>query len=306
MNKRNKTLLFLLFCVITISTIGIALTLGRNEETPRKPTSLKKHIQTEDPSFKDFMFDYDYQNTSLSEILEAYRTTHQLNESNLAYAYLNLDTKEYISYNETAQMFAASTYKLPLNMYWYELQNEGLYHSSSLLHYYDYCNEDSGGYVYSNYPIGSNVPLHILQYYSIVESDNVASQILFAGLGGWGAMMQNIKKYDPNHFVFTYENYTNAAYIINTLAYLYQNQNSFSKLLTNMKAANPNSYFKKYISDTAIAHKYGEFGDIHNDVGIIFTKQPYALAIYTNGNKDGETIVGEINRIIYEYHRVHE
>lgn len=312
MNRQNKRLLILLICAIIICiSLGTAISLGLKPDTPLQETSKKVEKQQEakkeniKKSNIDVMFSYDYQNLSLTEILKQYCNEHKLNASNFSYAYLNLETMETSSFNANTQMFAASTYKLPLNMYWYELQNAGKYNKDSLLHYHAYCNEDSSGYIYQNYPINSVIPLATLQYYSIVESDNVASQILFAGLGGWNAMMEAIHKYSPNTHVYTNENYFNAAYMLDTLKYLYQNQEVFQELLTNMKTAKPNSYFKKYVDDVDIAHKYGEYDIVHNDVGIIFTKQPYALAVFTN-NIDGENIVGEVNRIIYEYHKAHE
>ena len=58
-------------------------------------------------------------------IRDRLRAEYHLDETNFAVSYYNTVTGEEYNWNETAMFTAASTFKLPLNLYYYELQNEG-------------------------------------------------------------------------------------------------------------------------------------------------------------------------------------
>lgn len=62
---------------------------------------------------------------TLAARFDALRAEYHLDETNFAVSYYNTVTGEEYNWNETAMFTAASTFKLPLNLYYYELQNEG-------------------------------------------------------------------------------------------------------------------------------------------------------------------------------------
>ena len=62
---------------------------------------------------------------TLAARFDALRAEYHLDETNFAVSYYNTVTGEEYNWNETAMLTAASTFKLPLNLYYYELQNEG-------------------------------------------------------------------------------------------------------------------------------------------------------------------------------------
>lgn len=57
----------------------------------------------------------------IQEVIQEYNLT----EENIAVSYQNTVTNETYAYNDTIYLFAASTYKLPLNMYYYMMINDG-------------------------------------------------------------------------------------------------------------------------------------------------------------------------------------
>ena len=96
-------------------------------------------------------------------------------------------------------------------------------------------------------------------------------------------------------------NYYTTGFLCDTLQYLYENADRFPQLLTYLKEAQPEAYFKKYVTQYPIAHKYGSFDGAENDVGIVYTEEPYLLAVYTYGLADGEEVVARVNEAVCRY-----
>ena len=63
--------------------------------------------------------------------------------------------------------------------------------------------------------------------------------------------------------------------------------------------AQPGQYFRAQVDEFDIAHKYGYFEGYLNDVGVIYTPQPYLLAVYTYHT--GEDVLGAICRAATDY-----
>lgn len=226
---------------------------------------------------------YDYENQTLEEILSDYMKSHGLTSKNFSMAYYNTVTGETYLFNEYAWMVAASTYKLPLNMYYYELQNRGELTPNSKLR-------------------TSSMPLSYLQRTSIVYSNNETSQAMINHLG-YGTYKEIISKYSDQAYPASFytSNIMNSKYMLDALTYLYGNAGSFTTLISHMKEAQPGQYLKKYVSEYEIAHKYGFYNSSVNDVGIVYTPAPYLIAIYTTGVGYAERTIGEINRIVCDY-----
>ena len=62
---------------------------------------------------------------SLAELFDEFRAARNLTEDNFAISYYDTVTGESYDWNETHMMIAGSTFKLPLNLYYYELENAG-------------------------------------------------------------------------------------------------------------------------------------------------------------------------------------
>lgn len=219
----------------------------------------------------------------LDAIVAEFMEENNLSADNFSLSYYNTVTGETYYFNETKMMDAASTYKLPLNMYYYELQARG---------------EVSG----SDYFGGTT--LNDCHMQSIVWSNNELSQALRRNLGSYDTYKHLMRQYttmpesevDP---VFYMRNRYCTRMMLEILRYLYERQNEFPELIGYMKEAMPDAYFKKYIDDCEIAHKYGSNQGAENDVGIFYTEQPFLLAVYTQNV--GTEIVSEAALLLKNY-----
>lgn len=229
---------------------------------------------------------------TLEELMGWFIESYGLTTDNFSVAIWLPESGESYAFNDGKQMFAASTYKLPLNMYYYEREAEGVYSSDTVV----------GG-----------VPLSTCHYQSIVWSNNELSQAMIYHLGSfytykyllleaYGGM--DASELDANYWA---DNYYCTRFMCNTLSYLYEHQDSFTELLGYMEEAMPGQYLKMYAGDTAVAHKYGVFFDpvMQNDVGILYAEEPVLVAIYTQSYAGhgitGEGLIGRIGKALINY-----
>ena len=66
----------------------------------------------------------------------------------------------------------------------------------------------------------------------------------------------------------------------------------------------PGQYFKRGVTEYEVAHKYGTLQGHENDVGIVFTEQPFLVAIYTQYVYTpirGEELIGRIGAALIAY-----
>lgn len=198
-------------------------------------------------------------------------------------------TGERCGWNENTFMLAASTYKLPLNMYYYEKQNAGVWSDTM----------EIGGTTLAN-----------AHYQSIVWSMNEISHEMLYNLGSYSTykslMLQSYGGMDksemPNEFWSN--NYYSPHFMLNTLIYLYEHLDEFEELHGYMLQAMPGRYLQKYCGSVEVAHKYGTLQGHENDVGILFTEQPFLLAIYTQyvySPIRGEELIGRIGAALIAY-----
>ena len=207
---------------------------------------------------------------TLEELMEEFRTAHNLNEDNFEISYYNTVTGESYDYNETKLLYGASTYKLPLNLYYYDMQLAG---------------EITGDTM-----ITRSATLDEAHYQSLVCSNNELSYSLWRRIGDWPEYKQAMRKY----FTMTDEEIPQKYYydhvfctrmMMDTLKVVWEGQENYTELIDYLKIACPDAYFKTYIDveQASIAHKYGSYEGAENDVGIIWAEQPFLLAVYTSG-----------------------
>lgn len=227
----------------------------------------------------------------LEVLLTEFREEYGLNENNFSLCYRDTVTGEEYRFNDTAFLFAASTYKLPLNLYYYEQEQAGTLSPSA--------------------PVGG-VPLSRAHYQSLVWSDNEVSHNMIYNLGSFQTYKEKMRKYftmDDADIPYTYYsgNYYCTAMMLDTLQYLYERQENFPELLDYMKQAQPEEYFARYAGDTEVAHKYGFFYDEEeevvtvNDVGIIYAPHPFLLAVYTKNAGDGVEVLARVCERLIQY-----
>ena len=224
--------------------------------------------------------------SGLAALFDDFRAAYNLTEQNFAVSYYDTVTQESYDWNETHMMVAASTFKLPLNLYYYEMENAGEIASDALM--------TQGG-----------ATLDLCHYLSIVESNNEISHALLYRIGTFPEYKEAMRKYftmtddeiDPKYYQ---DNYYCTRMMMDTLKYLYARQDEFPELIDYMKQARPqNSYFKAKVTEMEVAHKYDSFEGAENDVGIFYAEHPFLLAVYTQNV--GESVVQDAARLAADY-----
>lgn len=223
---------------------------------------------------------------TLEGLIAGFMEENHLTEQNFSIYYYNTVTGEEYCFGETNFMIAGSTYKLPLNLYYYELQAAG---------------EISG----DDYIPGTSTTLDNCHRLSLVDSNNEISIAMLYNLGTFREYKEDMRKYftmtddeiDPVYYV---NNYYCTRMMMDCLKYLYEHAEDFPEMLDYMTQACPGAYFKTYLEDeVTIAHKYGSFEGAENDTGIIYASQPFLLAVYTQSV--GELICAKAAELLYEY-----
>lgn len=272
--------------------------------TNRACTTIVAEDSTPTPSlYTDVTLNYDYANMSIDDIIADYKSKRGLT-SQIAISYYNFVTQETYFDNADQYMTAGSTYKLPLNLYYYEQEKAGLINPNTMLTYQE--NDfEAGGPVGDNYKVGDQLSIKDLHYYSLVYSDNTASRMLFAGLGGWGNYRSKIQKYSnisyPSAF---YENKFCVRYINDVLKYLYNNSGNFPDMMYYLSTVAPGDCLKRYVS-VPIYQKDGFYGVAYNAAGLVYANAPYAVSVYTSLGEAGPHIIGEVNLLLYNYANAH-
>lgn len=227
---------------------------------------------------------------SLDDVVADFMDEYGLNSENFALSYYNTVTGEAYGYNDTHMMVAASTFKLPLNLYYYDLERSG--------------ELDPGAYI-----AGAGTTLSDAHYQSLVWSNNEVSIGLLYNLGDFRTYKERMRRYftmedEEIDYIYYVDNYYCTRMMIDALTYLYDNQEDFSEMIGYMLEAQPGEYFKAGVPEEYdVAHKYGWYEGAVNDVGIIYTPEPFLLAVYTQDV--GAQVVADAAALCTDYNLAH-
>lgn len=226
--------------------------------------------------------------SGLEPVIQSYMAENGLNEQNFSMSYHNTVTGESYAFNDKKFMVAASTFKVPVNMYYYELEAVGEIEPDAVLP-----------------RVG--VALDKAHKLSLVESNNEVSlgMLYTIGDGVFADYKTAMRKYFTMEdgeidYIYYADNYYCTHMMMDALKYLYENRELFSEMIGYMKQAQQDQYFCAGVTEYEVAHKYGWFEGAVNDVGIIYTEQPFLLAVYTQ-DVYGEGIVADIAALVTEY-----
>ena len=207
---------------------------------------------------------------TVEELIDAFRAEHALTEDNFEISFYVPETGESYEFNETKMLYGASTYKLPLNLYYYDMQLAG---------------EITGDTM-----ITQGASLDEAHYQSLVYSNNELSYSLWRRIGDWPTYKTAMRKYftmtdDEIPQEYYYNHLFCTRMMMDTLKVVWDGQEHYTELIDYLKIACPGAYFKTYldVDETPIAHKYGSYEGAENDVGIIWSERPFLLAVYTSG-----------------------
>ena len=205
-----------------------------------------------------------------------------ISEGNYAVAFMSTYDGEVWYSNEEEYFEVASVYKLPLNMYYCELENSGELDPDSTV---------------------AGIPLSRCHLYSIENSNNPVSEAMYEQLGGYTAFKRLILPYtgytedelQPDYYN---ENAFTARMVLNILRYAWDNQQDFSELIDHMLAAQPGEYLESGSFEGEIAQKYGYDsydGVLHVAVaGIVYAGSPFLIAVLTRGSYAAVDAMGKL------------
>lgn len=231
---------------------------------------------------------------SLDARVQQFVDEYDLDEDSFSLAYYNTASGESWQYNGDTYMFAASTYKLPLNMYYYMQENAGNIDPDEAI----------GMYTLSQ-----------AHYLSIVQSDNPSSEAMMYALGSY-AQYKNLmfssfgtEKYQDPDFIDPIawqDNYYPADFLMDVLQYLYSNHAQFAELLCYMSDPDQiNGFDNDLCAETTVYQKQGWYDYVNDVAEIVMSDQPYLAVIMVDveGRYDSAEICSAANDLLYQYNQ---
>ena len=298
MDKKNKIIIISLLSALLIVLCVFAVEMKNTEKKAYQGISEIGEDQNTEVENKD---NSQYIDMSLAKDIEAYFQENGIDHEKVAYCITDLEHNIKYSMNEKDEFIAASIYKLPLAMLYYDKVNEGEYTLDSTFTYSGYMHEDAG-VISSDYGIGSQVPLSDLLNDLIIYSDNDAGHILYENLGGWKEYKEAMTKYTDSisENYYTMDNVTTANTMNDVVTYLYDHKEDYKGLIKNMEEAEPGEYLDR---DTQLSmpQKYGMYDSALNSVGFVECNTSYSIVVLTKLGDKGADVMANINRIAYEH-----
>ena len=298
MDKKNKIIIISLLSALLIVLCVFAVEMKNTEKKAYQGISEIGEDQNTEVENKD---NSQFIDMSLAKDIEAYFQENGIDHEKVAYCITDLEHNIKYSMNEKDEFIAASIYKLPLAMLYYDKVNEGEYTLDSTFTYSGYMHEDAG-VISSDYGIGSQVPLSDLLNDLIIYSDNDAGHILYENLGGWKEYKEAMTKYTDSisENYYTMDNVTTANTMNDVVTYLYDHKEDYKGLIKNMEEAEPGEYLDR---DTQLnmPQKYGMYDSALNSVGFVECNTSYSIVVLTSLGDKGADVMANINRIAYEH-----
>lgn len=298
MDKKNKIIIISLLSALLIVLCVFAFEMKNTEKKAYQGMSEIGEDQNTEVENKD---NSQYIDMDLAKDIEAYFQENGIDHEKVAYCITDLEHNIKYSMNEKDEFIAASIYKLPLAMLYYDKVNDGEYTLDSTFTYSGYMHEDAG-VVSSNYGIGSQIPLSDLLDDLIEYSDNDAGHILYENLGGWKEYKEAMTKYTDfiSENYYTEDNVSTANTMNDVVTYLYEHKEDYKDLIENMEKAEPGEYLDRDIQ-LSMPQKYGMYDSALNSVGFVECNIPYSIVVLTDLGDKGADVMANINRIAYEH-----
>lgn len=246
--------------------------------------------------------------TDLQHVIQQFAEKENVSIDAMSVSYQNLVTKEEAHVNANTPRVAASTYKLPLGLAVEDKLSDLGYKWEDVLEVYPYVDAYETRVFEDEF--STQVSISDLLAESIVHSSNVASWTLMKHFGGAERLYaQSFHKYgvqqDAAETTIDYEtNESTTGYFLQVLTYLWEHQAQYPKVVEHLKNASPNEFYEALLPEVDIWHKYGDLDGEYNDVAIVFEKQPYSVAVFTQ-----DLTMYQFSRLAFlinEWHRVNE
>lgn len=226
---------------------------------------------------------YDFEHRPLEDIMEQFRTEYGLSENNFAMAYYATGTGDSYGFQVDSYREAGYTYMVPLNIVLYDRENAGEVRS-----------DDYVGTYYIPY----------LHEFTLTDSDVPMAKTMWKDIGEYREYREFITKFSNQSYTEEYysENVFNIRYVMNLLWHIYDNAADYEDMLEYMGEAYPGTAFDLHLEDRFnVAHKYSGEDGVYNDMGIIYTKEPFLLAAFSQNVGHAEEMLGALSELLAEY-----
>lgn len=296
MSKREKCVIIVLLSAILVVLCMVAVQMNSNPKGKQQTVT----EDVEDHKIESEEDNSQYMDATIPQEIQQYLQENGIENEDVAYCITDLEHNIKYSMNENQEFIAASIYKLPLAMIYYDGISDGTYSMDTTLVYDASMHEDAGR-ISSNYSFGSQIPLKDLLDCMILYSDNDAAHVLYENLGGWSSYKEKMTKYTDSisENYYTEENISTANTMNDVLSYLYAHQDIYKDLIENMKKAEPGNYLDKDIQQQ-MPQKYGSYDYACNSAGFVESNTPYSIVVLTDLGDQGEDVMAKINSIVYE------
>ena len=219
--------------------------------------------------------------------------------------YYDLNTGCEYFLNEDKEFQAASTMKVPIAMMIADKLEKKELKEDTLIEYTLTDDSDGAGVLQGNISEGDKLEVIDLMKYMIEESDNVATSMLKRNVGNicdYITDLTSIKVDNEKNFITPKQ-----SYMVLKILYNKSDENIYyKKIIEFMKATITHDRLDKYINHNIVAHKIGDYENYVNDVGIIYTQEPYILTIYTEDVMEkGRENIAQISKMIYDIKTKH-
>lgn len=199
----------------------------------------------------------------------------------------NVETGECYIYQPNLQYDTASTIKVPIAMYIYDLaQSHPTIMQETLEYTPEMYAEGAGNLQYT--PFYTSYSVETLLHESIIESDNVATNMLLHRFftNPHDPSTELIKYFGNADYV---THYSTAINKMTALSYLYLNQKKYPALLADMKHTTYDFVSLYFPEDVEIAHKSGALNATIHEYGIVYAQTTYLFSYSFDAITDEES-----------------
>lgn len=235
-------------------------------------------------------------NQENEKIEEAINSTVK-NSKNYGIYYQDLTTGNVIAYNEDKYFTAASTIKVALVLDAADMIHKGALKEDDKVLYTSKEYEGGTGILQGNVVPGvTKIEVSKLMELAITHSDNIATHMLKKVCEDLDSYVLRItgmpRKDGANNLTAEQQGMF--------LKKLYDNKDNnpvYDKIIANMKNTIFHDRLDKYLPYEKVAHKIGNYGGFTHDTGIIYTKRPYSLTVFTESV--GTESMAKLSQTIY-------
>lgn len=221
--------------------------------------------------------------------------------------FIDINSGRGFGYNSRTIFHAASTFKVPMNLYLYRAADQGQLSLSERLFFRDKHLEGGTG-ILQNHPPGGSYIIAQLADYSILYSDNVATNILLDRLG-----KENVKEFMRSLGGQVVDNEKNITCPRDLALYMQEvlrlaRQPAGEKLLENLFESKLKDRIPAPLPpEIKVANKIGTWppSETYNDAAYVaHPKQPYILVVTskeTPGYGEAVAVIRHLSELVYRY-----